>query len=336
MKVAVFSTKAYDRSYLERVNEARGNPHELSFYSPHLTAETARLAQEAEAVCAFVHDDLSADVLEHLVRDGVRVVALRSTGFNNVDLNAADRLGITVARVPEYSPNAVAEHTLALILGLNRKIHRAYNRVREGNFALDGLLGVDIAGRTAGVVGTGSIGSLVARILTGVGCRVIAHDLKPNPDCQSLGVEYLGLEELFGRSDIITLHCPLTPDTRHMVDAAAIDRMKAGVMLINTSRGLLVDTRAVIQGLKHGKIGSLGLDVYEEEEDLFFENLSEQVIQDDVFTRLLTFPNVLITAHQAFFTEEALESIAQTTVDNLTAFEHGEGTLHRVTSERMG
>jgi len=240
-----------------------------------------------------------------------------------VDVVRARELGLTVSRVPAYSPHAVAEHTIALILSLNRKIHKAYARVREGNFALDGLLGVDLVSRTAGIIGTGRIGALVARILIGFGCRVVAYDTQPTDECRAAGVEYVSLDELWAAADIISLHAPLTPQTRHLVDAPAIARMRRGVMLINTSRGALVDTPAVIRGLKSGQIGALGLDVYEEEEQLFFDDHSSDVIQDDVFARLLTFPNVLVTAHQAFFTREALQAISATTIGNVSAFESG-------------
>jgi D-lactate dehydrogenase len=250
-------------------------------------------------------------------------VALRSAGYNNVDLPAAARLGITVTRVPAYSPHAVAEHTVALILALNRKVHRAWARVREGNFSLDGLLGFDLVRRTAGVVGTGKIGAAVVRILSGFGCRVLAFDPVPNADCLALGAAYVSLPELLASSDIVTLHCPLTPETRHLVDAASLARMKPGAMLINTGRGALVDTPAVIEALKSGHLGYLGLDVYEEEAALFFEDRSWRVLQDDVFARLLTFPNVLVTGHQGFFTTEALTAIADTTLQAVTEFEQG-------------
>ena len=249
------------------------------------------------------------------------VPALRSAGYNNVDLPAAARLGLTVTRVPAYSPHAVAEHTVALILALNRKVHRAWARVREGNFSLDGLLGFDLVGRTAGVVGTGKIGAAVARIMFGFGCRVLAFDPFPNPECVALGVSYVPFNELLARSDIVTLHCPLTPETRHLMDAAALERMKPGAMLINTGRGTLVDTKAVIEALKSGRLGHLGLDVYEEEAALFFEDRSWRILQDDVFARLLTFPNVIVTGHQGFFTAEALAAIAETTLRAVTEFD---------------
>jgi D-lactate dehydrogenase len=321
MKTAVFSTRPFDREFLDAANHARA--HDLHFLEPRLTSATAALACGFPAVCIFVNDQADAAALEALAAGGTKMLALRSAGFNHVDVGKARELGLTVSRVPAYSPHAVAEHTVALMLTLNRRIHRAHARVREGNFALDGLLGFDLHGRTAGIVGTGKIGALVAKILTGFGCRVIAHDIAPNPGCTALGVDYVPLEALWSEADIISLHAPLTPATRHMLDAAAIARMKPGVMIINTSRGALVDTPALIAGLKDGRIGYLGLDVYEEEEQLFFEDHSSHVIQDDVFARLLTFPNVLVTAHQAFFTREALTAIAATTIGNLTAFEQG-------------
>ncbi len=333
MRVVVFSTKPHDRRFLEAANtEAR---HQLVFLEPRLSCETASLVHGAGAVCAFVNDTLDRDVIEQLTNQGVGLIALRSAGFNHVDLAAAEAAGIAVARVPAYSPHAVAEHTVALILTLNRKTHRAFNRVREGNFALEGLLGFDLNGKTVGIVGTGLVGEVVAQIMTGFGCRVIAHDPVPNPRCEALGVRYLAIEELLSGSDIITLHCPLTPDTYHLIDERALGRMKQGAMLINTSRGAVIDTRAVIRGLKDGTIGSLGLDVYEEEADLFFEDLSDRIISDDVFARLLTFPNVLITGHQAFFTEEALTAIAETTIANITAFERDGRPLHEVRAEAV-
>jgi D-lactate dehydrogenase len=333
MRVAVFSTKTYDRTFLEAANTAHG--HELVFFEARLTPETSALAAHFPAVCVFVNDQVDAPVLSTLARQGGRVIALRCAGFNNVDLATAQALGLTIVRVPAYSPAAVAEHTVGLMLALNRKIHRAYNRVREGNFALEGLLGFTFYDRTVGVVGTGQIGTLVARMLRGFGCRLLAYDPFPNPACEALGVRYVSLPELFAASDIVTLHCPLTPETHHLIDAQALHQMQPGVMLINTGRGALIDTRAVIVALKSKKLGYLGMDVYEEEADLFFEDLSEEVIQDDVFARLLTFPNVLITGHQGFFTAEALQSIAETTLANLTAFAGGEGTMHTVSVEKF-
>ena len=319
MRVAVFSTKPYDREYLS----AHAGRHDLTFFDARLDPATAPLAAGHAAACIFVNDDGSGPTLERLAEVGVRGLALRSAGFNHVDLPAAARLGIRVARVPAYSPHAVAEHTVALILALNRKIHRAHARVREGNFSLDGLLGFDLHLQTVGIVGTGQIGVATARILRGFGCRLLGYDLVPNPECIAVGVEYVPFERLLAESDIVTLHCPLTPETHHIIDAGALAAMKPGAMLINTSRGGLVDTPAVIDSLKEGRLGYLGLDVYEEEGDLFFEDLSGRVIQDDVFSRLLTFPNVLITGHQGFFTRNALEQIASATAANLDGFEEG-------------
>jgi len=318
MKVAVFSTKSYDQSFLEGALHESG--HELVFFEPRLTRNTAPLAHGFDAVCVFVQDEVNAAAQEILAEGGVRLIALRCAGFNNVDLAAADRLGLTVVRVPAYSPYAVAEHTVALILTLNRKIHRAFMRVREGNFALQGLLGFDLHGRTAGIIGTGKIGACVARILNGFGCRLLAYDMYQNPEFATLGATYVTLPELFAASDIITLHCPLTPETHHLINEQTLEQMKPGTMLINTSRGAVVDTQAVIRALKIGQLGALGLDVYEEEADLFFEDLSADVIQDDALARLLTFPNVIVTGHQAFFTRDALAKIAETTIANLNEF----------------
>ena len=321
MNVAIFSTKKYDREFL---NAANGSRHQLRFFEPHLNEETAGLATGFDAVCVFVNDQVNAAVIAKLNSLGIQLIALRCAGYNNVDLAAATKHGITVVRVPAYSPYAVAEHTVALMLALNRKVHRAYNRVREGNFALDGLVGFDMRGKTVGVIGTGQIGTVVAKILTGFGCPTLAFDPLPNPTCRSLGVRYVELNELFAQSDVISLHCPLTPENEYIINNAAIARMKTGVMLINTSRGALLDTLAIIDALKSGKIGYLGLDVYEEEEEIFFEDRSGLILSDDVFARLLTFPNVIITGHQAFFTREALLNIATTTIDNITKFENNQ------------
>lgn len=319
MKVGIFSAKKYDREFLNAANASR---HELRFFEPHLNEETVSLAGGFQAVCVFVNDQVNAAVLEKLHSLGVRLIALRCAGYNNVDLSTATKHGITVVRVPAYSPYAVAEHTIALMLALNRKVHRAYNRVREGNFALDGLVGFDMHRKTVGVIGTGQIGSVVAQILTGFGCPTLAFDPFPNATCRSLGVRYVELNELLAQSDIISLHCPLTPENKYIISNDAISRMKNGVMLINTSRGALLDTVAIIESLKSGKIGYLGLDVYEEEEEIFFEDRSGLILSDDVFARLLTFPNVIITGHQTFFTREALLNIAATTIDNITKFEN--------------
>jgi D-lactate dehydrogenase len=319
MKIAFFGTKPYDRRFFDEANQIFS--HSITYFEPHLDAQTALLTVGYDAVCAFVNDHVDSDTFDILSANGIRLVALRCAGFNNVDLVAARRLKIDVVRVPAYSPHAVAEHTLALLLALNRKVHRASNRVREGNFALEGLLGFDIYGMTVGVIGTGKIGINVIRILRGFGCRVLAYDPFPNSQCSEMGAAYATIDTLFKASDIVTLHCPLTPESHHMINEQTIAQMKEGVMIINTSRGGLLDTRAAIKGLKSGKIGYLGLDVYEEEGDLFFEDLSGKVMQDDVFARLTTFPNVIITGHQAFFTREALSNIANTTLGNIKAFE---------------
>ncbi len=315
MKIAVFSSKKYDRSFLEAANQNYN--YELQFFEPRLEAKTASLTLGFDVVCVFVNDRLDRATLEILAQNNIKIIALRCAGFNNVDLQAVKELNLTVVRVPAYSPYAVAEHTIALMLSLNRKIHRAYYRVREGNFALDGLLGFDLNGCTVGIIGTGKIGQIVSKILQGFGCKIIAYDLYPNSELIDRGVEYLPLNELAANADIVTLHCPLTPETQHLIDAELITKMKTGVMLINTSRGALIDTKAAIEGLKSHKIGYLALDVYEGEESLFFEDRSDSIIQDDIFERLLTFPNVIITGHQAFFTRNALQNIAETTLANI-------------------
>jgi D-lactate dehydrogenase len=333
MEIAVYSTRPYDRRFLDAAN-ARG-AHGLRYLEARLEAATVPAAAGAEAVCAFVNDTLDADVLSRLWETGVRLVVLRSAGFNHVDLEAAARIGMAVGRVPEYSPHAVAEHTVALMLTLNRRIHRAHARVREGNFALDGLLGVDLFGKTIGVIGTGKIGTCFARIMKGFGCRVLGSDPQPNPECIAVGVRYVPLHELLRDSDVVSLHCPLTPATRHLIGAEALRSLKPGAMLLNTSRGAVIDTTAVIAALKNGRLGSLGIDVYEEEADLFFRDLSDEVLHDDVFARLLTFPNVLITGHQAFFTVEALTAIAATTLDNVDAFVATGRPRHPVGVEKL-
>lgn len=317
MKVAVFSAKPYDRHFLSTVN--REHDHELHFITSILDEQTVALAQEFEAVCVFVNDRLNRQVIEILGQQGVRLIALRCAGYNNVDLDAAREFNIDVVRVPAYSPYAVAEHAIALILTLNRKIHRAYYRVREGNFALNGLLGFDLHGRTVGIIGTGKIGRITGQILHSFGCHILAYDLYPNEEFAEKYGEYVAFEELLSRSDIISLHCPLSDDTYHLIDEKAIAMMKSGVMLVNTSRGGLIDTQAVLEGLKAKQIGHLALDVYERESKMFFEDRSGEIIQDDLFQRLLTFPNVIITGHQAFFTTEALDNIAQTTLANISA-----------------
>ena len=334
MRIAVFSTKPYDRTYLR---EAAGAAHHtLEFFEPHLDRTTARLAESFPAVCVFVNDTLDAEVLETLATGGTRIVALRAAGFNNVDLEAAERLGLAVVRVPAYSPHSVAEFTVGLLLALDRRIHRAWMRVRENNFALEGLIGHDLHSRTIGIVGTGRIGAIVAQIFRrGFGCEVLAADRHEVPALKEIGVVYTGVDDLISRSDIISLHCPLTPETHHLVDADAVARMKPGVILINTSRGALIDAEAVIAGLKSAQIGGIALDVYEQEADLFFEDLSSEIIHDDVFQRLLTFPNVLITGHQAFFTEEALRAIAVTTMANISEEEAGRPSPNRVLLDKV-
>ena len=321
MRIAVFSTKKYDREFFEAANDC--HEHSLEFFEARLTKVATPLARGFPAVCIFVNDVMDEATLTDLAEHGLRVVALRCAGFNNVDLPVATRLGIQVVRVPAYSPHAVAEHTIALLLALNRRIHRAYSRVREGNFSLNGLMGFDLHGKTAGVIGTGRIGILVAQILRGFGCKVLTFDVQENPEVDRVGAHSVPLKELFERSDVISLHCPLTPETHHLVNSESIGQMKPGVVLLNTSRGGIIDTDATIAGLKTGQIGGLAIDVYEEEADLFFEDLSSQVIHDDVFARLLTFPNVLVTGHQAFFTKEAMEQIAATTLSNISDIESG-------------
>lgn len=321
MRVLVYSARAYDRQSLDAANQGR---HELVYSETSLNPHTAALAHGFPAVNGFVDDSFDASVLHALVQGGTRLVTLRATGYNNVDLKAAHDHGITVMRVSNYSPYSVAEFAVGLLMALNRKIHRAYNKVRENNFLLDGLLGFDLHGKAVGVVGTGKIGSIFAKIMhNGFGCRVLGYDKFHNPDCVALGIPYVSLEQLLAESDIISLHCPLTPETRHLINDATLALIKPGAMLINTGRGLLVDTKALIRALKRGHLSAVGLDVYEEEGDMFFQDLSEQIVPDDVFTRLLTFPNVLVTGHQAFFTREALADIANATLQNLSDFEAG-------------
>lgn len=319
--VVVYDSRPYDREHLE---VAAGDRIAWRFLDFRLTPETAALAQGAQAVCVFVNDCLDRLCLEALAAAGVKLVALRCTGFNHVDVAAAKTLGLTVTRVPVYSPHAVAEHAIALLLTLNRKIHRAYNRVRDLNFSLNGLVGFDLHGKTAGIVGTGKIGRIVAQILRGFGMKVLAYDPFPNRDWAApLGVEYVDAASLAGSSEVISLHVPLTPETRHLIRRETIALMKPGAIIINVSRGALIDSKALIEALKHRRLGGVALDVYEEEEGIFFEDLSGQVLQDDELARLLTFPNVLITSHQAFLTREALADITRTTVANLTALAEG-------------
>jgi D-lactate dehydrogenase len=334
MRVAVFGTKGYDRRFLSEANATHG--HELVFLEPRLDTSTAPLAAGCGAVCVFVNDSVDAGVLEALAGQGVRLVALRCAGFNNVDLAAAARMGIDVVRVPAYSPHAVAEFTIGLMLAVDRHIPRAWARVRDNNFALDGLIGRNLCGRTVGVVGTGKIGTLVARSLrAGFGCEVLASDVVTEPELEAIGVRYVPRATLLEQSEIVTLHCPLTPDTRHLIDAAAIERARDGLLIVNTSRGALIDTIALIDGLKSRKIGGVALDVYEQEADLFFADLSNEIVGDDVFQRLLTFPNVLVTGHQAFLTEEALSAIAETTLASISDAEAGRPLANRVGIERV-
>jgi D-lactate dehydrogenase len=321
MRTLIYSSQTYDReSFLAAQVPA---DIELHFQPARLTLDTVALAEAYEVVCAFINDDLSAPVLEQLAAGGTRLIALRSAGFNHVDLAAARRLGLGVVRVPAYSPHAVAEHAVALILSLNRHLHRACNRTRDGDFSLHGLTGFDLVGKTVGVVGTGQIGATFARIMAGFGCKLLAYDPYPNPQVEALGARYLPLDALLAEAHIISLHCPLNDDTRHLINPASLSRMQRGAMLINTGRGALVNTPALIDALKSGQLGYLGLDVYEEEAQLFFEDRSDLPLQDDVLARLLTFPNVVVTAHQAFLTREALGAIAQTTLDNISGWATG-------------
>ncbi len=321
MHTILFSSQNYDRDSFLGAELPPGL--ELQFQAARLSLDTAALAEHHEVVCAFINDDLSAPVLEQLAAGGTRLIALRSAGYNHVDLAAAKRLGLSVVRVPAYSPHAVAEHAVALILALNRRLHRAYNRTREGDFSLHGLTGFDLVGKTVGIVGTGQIGATFARIMAGFGCQLLAHDPFPNPEVEALGARYLSLPELLAQAQIISLHCPLTADSKHLINRQSLARMQPGAMLINTGRGGLVDTPALIEALKNGQLGYLGLDVYEEEAQLFFEDRSDLPLQDDVLARLLTFPNVIVTAHQAFLTREALAAIADTTLHNIAAWAAG-------------
>ena len=326
MKIAFFSTQPYDKEYFERYN----TQHEIIFFEARLNEQTVNLAKGCNAVCAFVNDQLNAGVLTALKEIGIKIIAQRCAGFNNVDMETAKQNNITVVRVPAYSPHAVAEHALALIMTLNRKTHKAYNRVREGNFSLDRLTGFDLFGKTVGVIGTGKIGQCFARIMLGLGCKVVAFDIIINKELEALGIKYLSLKEVLEQSNIVSLHCPLTEQTKHLINNETLGNMKHGAMLINTSRGALVDTKAVINALKNGKLGYLGLDVYEQEEKLFFHDLNENVITDDILVRLLGFPNVLITSHQGFLTDEALTQIAIVTLQNISDFEKNKPLINKV------
>lgn len=321
MKVAVFSAKPYEREYLDKFNT--DNKHELIYFEASLNADTTNLAEGFEAVCVFVSDKIDKETIEKLAKRGVKLIDLRSAGFNNVDVEAAAAHKIKVLRVPAYSPQAVAEHAVALILTLNRKTHKAYNRVREGNFSVINLMGFNLYQKTVGIVGTGKIGAAFCQIMLGFGCKVIAYDIKESEVLKQKGIEYKSFDELLSESDIISLHCPLTPDTHHLFNRVAFANMKKGAMLINTSRGGLLNTSHAIEALKSGQLGYLGIDVYEQEENLFFKDLSESLIPDDLIERLMSFHNVLITPHQGFFTKEALDQIAITTIKNFTDFESG-------------
>lgn len=328
MKVAVFSARRYDKTMLAEANTHAG--HELRFLEDRLTAGTALLARGCEAVCVFVNDNVDAAVLEILASQGTHLVATRSTGYNHIDAQAAEQLGIAVVRVTDYSPHSVAEFAVGLLLAVNRKIARASTRTRDGNFDLDGLMGFDLHGKTVGVIGTGKIGLIFARIMAGFGCTVLGYDRYPSPAFEAQGGRYVGLDDLFQGSDVVSLHCPLTPDTHHIVDATSLARVKRGCILVNTSRGGLVDTECAIAALKTGQLGGLAIDVYEQEASLFFQDLSSTIITDDVIQRLVSFPNVIVTGHQAFFTVEAIGQIMRTTVESISDFEQGLPLRNRI------
>ncbi|MEO6406137.1 MAG: 2-hydroxyacid dehydrogenase [Ferruginibacter sp.] len=321
MKVAFFSTKSYDREFFDKFNLA-GKQH-LAYFEAALNIDTVSLAENSEGVCVFVNDKLDKEVIEKLATFNIKLIALRCAGFNNIDVQAATENNISIVRVPSYSPQAIAEHAVALILTLNRKTHKAYNRIRENNFSLERMLGFNLDKKIAGVIGTGKTGTAFCKIMQGFGCQVIATDIVESDDLKKSGVVYKTLDELLTTSDIISLHCPLTSATQHLIDKDAFDKMKHGVMLINTSRGAVIKATDAIEALKNEKLGYLGMDVYEQEENLFFKDLSEIIIQDDTISRLMSFPNVLITAHQGFFTKEALEEIVKTTFKNISDFENG-------------
>jgi D-lactate dehydrogenase len=328
MKIAVFSAKPYDREFLDAANVAEG--HHLKYFDDPLELETVGLAAGYDAVCIFVNDTADAEVLDALKRGGTSLVALRCTGFNNVDLKAAESLGMKVVRVVDYSPNSVAEHAVALLLAINRRIHRAYNRTRDSNFALDGLMGFDLCGKTVAVLGTGKIGRVFAKIMLGFGCNVIGYDKFPSPEFEALGARYALPLEIGSSADIISLHCPLTPETYHIVNSDSLARTKRGALLVNTSRGGLVDTDAAIEALKSGQLAGLALDVYEQEADVFFRDLSGTIIIDDALQRLISFPNVIVTGHQAFLTREAVTTICQTTLRSVTEFDTGKPLTNEI------
>ncbi|HUA07639.1 MAG TPA: 2-hydroxyacid dehydrogenase [Candidatus Acidoferrales bacterium] len=321
MNIAAFSVLPFERPALEAANASFG--HTIVMHSERLHSKTAVMAKGFAAVSTFGIDSVDAETIRVLAESGTRAILQRAAGFDNIDVRAAAQVGITVLRVPAYSPQAIAEYAIALMLALNRNIHRAYNRVREGNFDLTGLMGFNMFGKTAGVVGTGNIGTETARILRGFGCTVLAHDVVQNQHCKELGVTYVDFETLLARCDVISLHCPLTPQTRHLIDAKALARMKPGAMLVNTSRGAVVDAEAAIEALKSGRLGYFGMDVYEGEGPLFFADRSNSIIKDDTFERLTTFPNVIVSGHQAWLTREAAQAIATTTLQNAADFEAG-------------
>lgn len=321
MNVAFFSSKNYDKKYFEKVKNSN---HSFTYFETPLNKDTLKLTKDFDAVCIFVNDNADEVILNGLAENGVKLVALRSAGFNNVDIDAAKKAGISIVRVPSYSPEAVAEHALALILTLNRKIHKAYNRVRENNFSLENLIGFNLHRKVIGVVGTGQIGRAFCNIISGFGCKILAYDIYEQDDLKEKGIEYVSLKKLISKSDIIALHCPLTPETHHMFNKETFALMKKGAMLVNTSRGGLIDTAAAIDALKSGQLGHLAIDVYEQEENLFFRDLSGSIIMDDMIVRLMAFHNVLITSHQGFFTKEALEEITKTTIHNFDQFENGD------------
>ena len=328
MKILFFSTQQFEPPIFDQINNSHG--HEISYYHYHLQKESVNAVPPADVVCCFVNDKINRRVIDVLKAKGVKLIALRSAGYNHVDCMYAQQKGLPVCRVPAYSPHAVAEHTVALILSLNRKIPRAHNRVREGDFSLTGLMGFDLYQKTVGIVGTGKIGTALAGIMKGFGCKVIAYDIEQNKDCLKLGVNYVSLDELLKNSTIISLHCPLNKETTHLINEKTLSMMQPGVMLINTGRGQLIDTKAAINALKSKKLGYLGIDVYEEEQNLFFEDHSDEIINDDIFCRLQTFPNVLITGHQAFFTQEAVHNIASITLENISNFEAGTEPVYLV------
>jgi D-lactate dehydrogenase len=333
MKVAIFSTKTYDQEYFDRFN--KDGEHELTYFEVSLKSSTVKLAAGFDVVCAFVNDRINQDTIKELAANNIGLIALRCAGFNQVDLEAASKYGVRIMRVPAYSPHAVAEHAVALILTLNRKIHKAYNRVRDNNFSLERLVGFDLYGKTVGVVGTGNIGRVFGQIMIGFGCKVIAYDVHKNEGAEDAGIEYCDLTTLFQEADIISLHCPLTPSTYQLINKHTLEMMKKGVMLINTSRGKLINTVDVIESLKERHLGYLGIDVYAEEEKIFFKDLSERIIDDEMITRLNTFPNVLITAHQGFLTHEALEGITRTTLQNISDYAAGRTSMNEVSLEKV-